>query len=107
MLNRLLTLFRRRALDRDLDDEIAGHLALQEAEFRARGMSADEARAAALREFGGVAQTSEDYRERRGVAWLETAARDALYAMRGLRRNPGFTAAAILSLALGIGANTA
>src|SRR5438270_5956724 len=106
LLSRLLSVLRRRPLDRELDEEIAAHLALQEAEFRAGGMAPDAAHAAALREFGGVAQAKEDYREGRGLPWLDTASRDVRYAVRGLRRNPGFAVAAILSLALGIGANT-
>jgi predicted permease len=106
-MNRLWSALRPRRLDRDLDDEIAAHLAMQEEEFRRAGMGAREARDAARREFGGIAHTKEVYRDRRGMPWLESAAKDFRLALRGLRQNKGFAAAAVLSLALGIGANTA
>jgi len=104
---RLFSLFRRSRLERDLADEISAHLELSAADQRANGLAAEEARLAALRRFGGVAQTTEAFRDARGFPALELAWRDLLFAWRLLLRQPLFAASAIATVSLGIGANTA
>ena len=107
LYSRCLALFGRRRLDAQLDSEIGSHLEMLEEEFRAKGFGPKQARQAARRKFGGVAQIQEAYRDRRGIPLFETLVRDVWHGVRTLRRNPGFTFVVMLSLGLGIGANTA
>src|SRR6266700_501886 len=107
LLLRLRSLFRRKNVEAEVDEELRFHFEKQVSKFMQSGMPLQEAKRLARLQFGGMEQLKEEHRDARGVTFIETLLQDIRFGLRILSRTPVITFVAILSLALGIGANTA
>src|SRR5215472_4748170 len=106
LASRFLGLFRRKHFDHGMDEEFQSHLEMLTDRFVSQGMTRSEALLAAKRQFGGITQIKEHLRERNSVAFIDSLWADARYSFRQIRKSPAFAATAVLTLALGIAANS-